>query len=205
MLEAPASTPACGPSGSDPSGASAIGGVAGAIARRPRQNYNRPTRPPSGLLTACSVTVSTLSASTGASVLLAARLLWTHQNNSHDVRGPVRSSSACLLMVAWAASASIIALVSSFYSVGELANCALAASRTFSSARRSFASRFVSERELSLQDCDRPPKAVKSRLACSERRSLGPGAHRCSGPRMHKSLGPWGGKCGKLLRRPSRS
>ena len=31
----PASTPACGPSGSDPSGASAIGGVAGAIARRP--------------------------------------------------------------------------------------------------------------------------------------------------------------------------
>jgi hypothetical protein len=114
-------------------------------------------------------------------------------------------SSACLLMVAWAASASIIALVSSFYSVGELANCALAASRTFSSARRSFASRFVSERELSLQDCDRPPKAVKSRLACSERRSLGPGAHRCSGPRMHKSLGPWGGKCGELLRRPSRS
>ena len=41
----------------------------------------------------------------------------------------------------------MIALVSSFDSVGELANCALVASRTFSSARRSFTSRFVSERK----------------------------------------------------------
>jgi hypothetical protein len=42
----------------------------------------------------------------------------------------------------------MIALASSFDSVGELANYALVASRTFSSARRSFTSRFVSEREL---------------------------------------------------------